>query len=182
MRKFYIFLIASFIIHAFIFALPFHINENTKQTPIALITIKNTKTKSKVLKPESKLEENKNFIAETVKQENKVNEAKKQDTFENKTISEYEIGSIEGPKIVGNFKPSYPYILKKRGIEGVVVLKLLIDENGKMLEYDVIEKTNDEFLKSVLKEIEKVSFKPAMISNVPVKSYGILKVKFKLED
>ncbi len=181
------FLIVSFFIHVFIFALPFGLKENLNQTAVGFITIKDIKLKQTNLKPlkPKKIVECKNLIAESVRNESKVDvdEIKEEkNILEEQSISEYEIGSLEGPKIISRFKPIYPHLLKKRGVEGFVILKLLIDENGKLIEYNVIEKTNEEFLKSVLKEVEKANFEPAKLSGKSVKSYGILKVSFRLED
>ncbi len=180
------FLIVSFFIHVFIFALPFGLKESVNQMYAGFITIRNSELKptyqKQVNKP--KIVEHKNIIAEDVKDNNvNLDEGReKENNIEEQSISEYEIGSLEGPKIISRFKPIYPHLLKKRGVEGFVILKLLIDENGKLIEYNVIEKTNEEFLKSVLKEVEKANFEPAKLSGKSVKSYGILKVSFRLED
>jgi TonB family protein len=71
--------------------------------------------------------------------------------------------------------------MKMKQIEGKVILKLLIDENGNLLKYEVLESTDNEFLNSVLNELKNVDFIPAYSDGFPIKVYGILKVHFKLD-
>lgn len=184
MKSFYIFLSVSLCLHALIFAVPFKFEEKKVDLPAGfIINTKTNSSKKTIIKQKQKPVIEKNVIAENIKKEPEKEVYNEPDNqIENEDINEYEIGSHNGPKFKSEFKPVYPAIMKKMNIEGEVILKLLIDENGNMVEYNVIKKTNDIFLKSVLNELEKVSFEPANIYGRYVKSYGIIKIKFQLED
>lgn len=182
MKSFYVFLSVSLCLHVLIFAVPFKFEEKKVDLPVGFIINTKTNSSKKTLIKQKQVIE-KNVIAENIKKEpEKENYHESYNQPQNEDIDEYEIGSQNGPKLKSKFKPVYPAVMKKMNIEGEVILKLLIDENGNMVEYNVIKTTNDIFLKSVLNELEKASFEPANISGRCVKSYGIIKIKFQLED
>lgn len=88
----------------------------------------------------------------------------------------------EGPKIIGEFRPKYPISARRLGKEGKVKIGIKIDENGNMISFEVLESSGEEFTKSVIEELKKVKFLPAVINGKPVKSYGILPVRFEIKD
>lgn len=96
-------------------------------------------------------------------------------------LPEYEVGALSGPKINGRFSPAYPFKLKKLGREGRVVLRLLIDETGRLVEREVVQSAAPEFLAAVERELAGARFTPALNGGRPVKCLAVLPVTFRLE-
>ena len=187
-RKFIFFVFVSIFFHILIFAIPLKVQKNNLENQITSVLIASVEKSEKTkIKPQKKLNKTKEIKKDLINQNSVVEKVlvkKDIENIENDTdnqIDEYEIGDISGPKIQNSFKPVYPFKMKMKGIEGKVFLKLLIDKDGSLLKWEVIEKTNDEFLKSVLNEIERVKFIPATSNGFAIKSYGILRVYFKLD-
>lgn len=85
------------------------------------------------------------------------------------------------PKVLNEIRPVYPEEMKKKGIEGNVVMDILIDQNGKVRDVKVIKSLGPEFDQAAMEAMTKFEFRPAQINkkNVPVKiKYSI---KFILE-
>ncbi|MEW5951623.1 MAG: energy transducer TonB [Elusimicrobia bacterium] len=86
------------------------------------------------------------------------------------------------PKIIGTFSPRYPIAARKMKKSGYVKVGIFIDETGKISSFSIIESSGEEFSKSVAEALKKAKFVPAIINGLPVKSYGVLPVKFQIED
>lgn len=87
-----------------------------------------------------------------------------------------------GPKIVGKFSPKYPLLARRMGKNGQVKVEVFIDENGNLLSFSILESSGKEFSESVEEELKKTTFYPALINGVPVKSRGILPIRFEIND
>jgi TonB family protein len=187
MKKFSFFLFISICFHIIVFALPIKIKNEEKinQKPVILNIFyekekTNQKFEKKVIEKSNEIIKENSILSKTISK-NEEEEIKKDEVKEVNDVKEYEIGDILGPKIKGKFSPKYPFKMKMKQIEGKVILKLLIDENGNLLKYEVLESTDNEFLNSVLNELKNVDFIPAYSDGFPIKVYGILKVHFKLD-
>ncbi len=77
-------------------------------------------------------------------------------------------------------KPHYPEIARLAGIEGIVYLKILVDENGNVEKAKVEQGAKDMLDNSALEAAKKAKFSPAMVNDKPVKVWVILPVAFKL--
>lgn len=85
------------------------------------------------------------------------------------------------PKVLNEIRPVYPAEMKKQGIEGNVVMDILIDQSGKVRDVIVIKSLGPEFDQAAMNAMKRFKFRPAQINkkNVPVKiKYSI---KFILE-
>lgn len=91
-------------------------------------------------------------------------------------------GSSDGPKFIRRVIPEYPVREKRLGIEGKVVLELLIDENGRLIGVRVIDSTNDDFAQAAINAVKQSTFKAATENGIFVKSRAILPIRFVLED
>jgi protein TonB len=187
MKKFIFFLFISICFHIIVFALPIKIKNEEKinQKPVILNIFyekekTNQKFEKKVIEKSNEIIKENSILSKTISK-NEEEEIKKDEVKEVNDVKEYDIGDIRGPKIKGKFSPKYPFKMKMKQIEGKVILKLLIDENGNLLKYEVLESTDNEFLNSVLNELKNVDFIPAYSDGFPIKVYGILKVHFKLD-
>ncbi|MEF3280722.1 MAG: energy transducer TonB [Elusimicrobiota bacterium] len=101
---------------------------------------------------------------------------------ENSTKGENFYTLSQGPKIIGKFYPKYPLSARKMKKSGKVKMEVFIDENGKLLSFSIVESTGKEFEKSVEEELKKVTFYPAFVNGIAVKSKGILSVRFEIND
>jgi len=90
-------------------------------------------------------------------------------------------GSSEGPKFEKRVTPEYPFAAKKRGQEGNVVLRLLIDELGILQEVEVMEATDPIFIEPAVNAVKQSFFIPAKNNRRPVPSKTILPIHFKLK-
>jgi len=81
-----------------------------------------------------------------------------------------------------NKKIYYPDSLKKRGVSGLVTLRILIDENGTYMkgEYIIIKNPHPVLTDIVLAAIPTLTFSPAEKNGKPVKEWVYVPVDFKL--
>ncbi len=75
---------------------------------------------------------------------------------------------------------SYPKQMLKRGIEGCVKLRVLIDSTGVLSIESVISATNSYFEKVALEAVEKFLYEAPLRNGKPVKARFVLEVPFKI--
>jgi protein TonB len=97
---------------------------------------------------------------------------------EQPTFTPYEVA----PKLIkGSVKLKYPSFLKKAGIQGTVVLWLLIDETGQVRKVQVQKSSGNKALDdSAVRAYQRARFTPAMSRDRPVKVWVQYPVQFKL--
>ena len=103
------------------------------------------------------------------------------DSNSGKDIVEGEFGSINGPSFLKMVKPEYPRLARRLGKEGIVVLRLFIDEHGRLLNVEVIEKARHGFDEAAIEAVKASTFRPAKLNGHPVACKAVLPVRFKLE-
>lgn len=74
----------------------------------------------------------------------------------------------------------YPESAKEEGIQGKVIVKLIVDEKGNVSSTEVVQSVNKELDKAAVTAIKKTKFNPAMKGNKPVKCEIAIPVQFKL--
>jgi protein TonB len=72
-------------------------------------------------------------------------------------------------------------LARRFGKEGKVVLRLLIDRNGKLQNVEVIEPSGFGFTESAIEAIKKSTFSPAYRNGEKIASKAILPVRFNLK-
>ena len=77
-------------------------------------------------------------------------------------------------------KITYPAEAKKAGIQGMVLVKAVIDENGNVTFAEVEKGVDPELDKAALKAVKETKFTPGEIKNKKVKTEISVPVKFKL--
>ncbi len=87
----------------------------------------------------------------------------------------------EQPVPVKAVPPEYPADMKRDSVSGIVMLKLVIDENGDVLEKSVAKSTRAEFEAPALAAIGKWKFKPARKAGEAVRATITLPIKFTVE-
>lgn len=96
-------------------------------------------------------------------------------------ITEGEFGSINGPSFLKMVKPEYPRLARRLGKEGKVILRLFIDENGKLLNAEPVEKAGHGFDEAAIEAVKSSSFQPARLHGKTVACRATLPVSFKLQ-
>jgi len=74
----------------------------------------------------------------------------------------------------------YPAAAKKEGIEGKVMVRVLIDEKGNYMRHVVIREGNPVLLEAVEKGIVDLKFEPAILAGHPVKAWTTIPFNFQL--
>lgn len=90
--------------------------------------------------------------------------------------------TLAKPRYDGNPKPPYPRIARRRGYEGIVVLKVEILRSGRVGELRVKRSSGHHILdKSALKTVKKWKFIPAKRGEDPIRMWAEIPIKFELE-
>lgn len=96
-------------------------------------------------------------------------------------VIETEFGSANAPSFVKKVMPEYPRFAKRLGKEGKVVLRLFIDEHGRLVNVEIIEKAGYGFDEASVNAVKASTFRPAKLNGHPVACKALLPVRFKLE-
>ncbi len=87
----------------------------------------------------------------------------------------------EKPVPIKKIQPFYPEFVKDQGISGIVKTSLVIDQNGKVSDINVISSPNEALSDEVRKAIARWEYKPGRIKGVPVKVQTTVEISFQLE-
>ena len=85
------------------------------------------------------------------------------------------------PEPVKTPPPAYPQQLKGSGIDGVVAVRLLVDENGSVAEAKASKSNHVLFEPPAVEAVLKWKFKPATKAGKPVAASIVLPVRFPAE-
>ena len=83
------------------------------------------------------------------------------------------------PQIVRLEKPEFPSFVWKIGGEGQVVIRVLIDANGKPLDSQILKSTNPVFERPVIDAVMKSQFNPAQMGQGPVAAWLTIPFRFR---
>ncbi len=89
-------------------------------------------------------------------------------------------GSEDGPQFLHQVMPIYPLMARRLGKEGRVVLRLTIDEKGKLLNVEVLVGAGYGLTEAAVEAVKRSKFLPAKKEGKPVSSKAILPVRFIL--
>jgi protein TonB len=78
-----------------------------------------------------------------------------------------------------NISPEYPESARTAGKEGMVILKIVVLENGRVGEIKVL-KGEPPFVEAALAAVRTYRFQPAMLAGRPISIFRIVKVPFRL--
>ncbi|HYP16096.1 MAG TPA: TonB family protein [Opitutus sp.] len=87
----------------------------------------------------------------------------------------------EQPVPVKAVPPVYPPELLADGTSGVVILKVVIDDNGDVVESTTLKATREEFAAAAIEAVGRWKFKPARKAGQAVRSQISLPIKFTNE-
>jgi protein TonB len=86
------------------------------------------------------------------------------------------------PRLVTAVKPEYPDIARKAGVEGRVVVWVIIDEEGRVISAEIAASDAPILNPASLEAAYKHRFEPAYQREVPVKAKISLRFRFVLND
>lgn len=94
----------------------------------------------------------------------------------------WELSEIDQmPKIIKSDPPMYPFLLKREGIQGRVVLNVIIDETGKVEKIGIDSMTHAGFAESAIAAAKGYVFSPGYYQGRPVKVGVQLPISFILD-
>jgi TonB family protein len=90
-------------------------------------------------------------------------------------------GDADGPKFVHRIMPRYPDLARRRGREGLVLLRLVIGPGGELRSAEVVEGGGHGFAEAALAAVRASSFAPAMRGGRAVECAALLPIRFALK-
>jgi TonB family protein len=90
------------------------------------------------------------------------------------------LGDAGSPRFIHRELPVYPFLARKLGKEGKVVLRLALDEKGKLQGIDTVETSGFGFADAASRAIRKSTFEPAISNGVAVSSRVLVPIRFVL--
>jgi protein TonB len=87
----------------------------------------------------------------------------------------------ERPVPVKSIAPEYPADMKREGQSGLVYIKVVIDENGDVIQQSVEKSTRAEFEAPALAAVTRWKFKPAKKNGAAVRVGITIPIKFSAE-
>jgi len=90
-------------------------------------------------------------------------------------------GSPDGPSFLRKVVPCYPALAKRLAKEGIVLLRVTIDKQGRPLGIEVLKKAGFGFDEEAVKAIKDSSFVPAQKDGEPLACKVLLPIRFVLK-
>lgn len=86
------------------------------------------------------------------------------------------------PKLISQVKPEYPDFARKAEIEGLVVLSIIIDTTGNVINANVIKSLHALLDEAAIKAVMQWKFTPAMQRDHPVRVRMEVPIRFSLTE
>lgn len=85
------------------------------------------------------------------------------------------------PRLVRKVNPTYPFQAKRRGVEGKVIVRFLVDNQGRVSEFSVVQaEPEGVFEESALRAVRKWRFEPGEKDGKPVDTWVQVPIRFEL--
>ena len=91
-----------------------------------------------------------------------------------------EFGAANGPRFAHRSLPKYPRLARQLGKEGIVVLRVTIDESGHPIVVEAVKAAGSGFDEEAIKAVKESLFHPAKREGKPVVCRAILPIRFEL--
>lgn len=92
------------------------------------------------------------------------------------------MGNIGAPSFIHRETPVYPFMARKLGKEGKVVLRLDLDALGQLQGIDVVEANGFGFAEAASSAIRKSTFAPASKNNRAMPARVLVTIRFVLHE
>ncbi|MCI4627036.1 MAG: energy transducer TonB [Candidatus Magnetoovum sp. WYHC-5] len=90
-------------------------------------------------------------------------------------------GAYGGPSFAKQVTPKYPLMAKKLNREGIILLRLTIDAQGRLISVEVVKDAGFGMAQAAIEAVQRSTFIAAKIDGKAVKSKAILPIKFRLQ-
>ena len=91
------------------------------------------------------------------------------------------IGEGDAPSFARFFPPEYPHQARARNMEGRVLLRVLIDTEGRAKDIEVLESSHPAFTKAARKSAQRSRYIPLMHHGRPEDAWVLIPFQFKLK-
>lgn len=91
-------------------------------------------------------------------------------------------GSGDGPRFADRVLPRYPMLARELGREGIVLLQLIIDEKGRLVDVQLVKKAGSGFDEEALRAVRSSTFRPAIRNGRAVSCKAQLPVRFVMRN
>jgi len=96
-------------------------------------------------------------------------------------IMTFEISDLdEMPRMLKGRRPKHPPNLLRERVEGIVKLKVLLDETGRVVVQSVISSTNSSFERPAIQAAEDFRYTPPTKNGEPARTVFVLPIKFSI--
>ncbi len=85
------------------------------------------------------------------------------------------------PVLLTEIAPEYPVAARQLGIEGMVILELIVEKDGTVSSVTVMKSVHTLLDNAAISAAYNIVFSPAMSRDLPIRSYVTLPVKFVLQ-
>jgi protein TonB len=97
--------------------------------------------------------------------------------------SEFDLSQVDTqPQLVGRVHPTYPYEARQKNLQGVVIVRFLVDAEGRVTRASVVEaRPAQVFEQAALDAVRKWRFQPARIDSERVATWMSVPIRFKMD-
>ena len=96
-------------------------------------------------------------------------------------VVESKFGDNGSPAFIHQEIPVYPTLARRLGKEGKVLLKLLIDTDGKLQKIEVVEPAGFGFTEAAVEAVKKSTYAPGYRNGERILTKALLPVRFQLQ-
>lgn len=96
-------------------------------------------------------------------------------------MGEVAFGSPNGPRFLHKVLPSYPDFARRQEMQGTVLLRITIDEEGRVVGVDILKKAGFGFDEAAVKAIRESTFIPAKRDGRSCVCKALLPIRFELK-
>ena len=90
--------------------------------------------------------------------------------------------AVDGPKFLQPPAPRYPRLAQRKGIEGQVLMELMIDAEGRLMSASIKKSGGNGFDEAALEAVRKAIFRPATQNGRPATCIVLLPIHFTLRN
>jgi len=98
------------------------------------------------------------------------------------TAESWEITAQPRPLNEHGLQPEYPPEAKARGLEGVVIVELVVDRRGRVVQTRIVRSAGEDFDRAARAHCRRLRFHPAEANGKPVSARIEWRVEFKLRN
>lgn len=98
------------------------------------------------------------------------------------TVGVMNLGDTGAPHFVHREPPAYPFLARRLGKEGKVIVRLTLDETGRQKNIEIIEPGGFGFTDAAVEALKKSIFTPARLNGKAISSRVLVPVRFVLNN